>query len=81
MPCCNPSVTTFFNVPSTTIGYGPSMQSQYGAAPKVTVLYWDEANEQYVAAGVFTSISFVGYPVNQIVVDHGGPGTGIIKIG
>jgi len=81
MPCCNPFVETFFNVPSTTIGYGPSFQAQYGDAPKVTVLYWDEDNEQYVAAGIFTSISFVGFPVTQININHGSDSaTGIVKI-
>lgn len=80
MPCCNPLIQTFFNVPSTTIGYSPSLQAQYGAAPKVTVLYWD--GTQYVAAGIFTSIAFTGYPVTSIRVDHGSDAaTGIIKIG
>lgn len=56
------------------------MQEQYGAAPKVTVVYWD--GTQYVAAGIFTSTAFTGYPVTSIVVDHGSTGaTGLIKIG
>lgn len=79
MSCCNPTITTFFNVPSTTIGYGPSMQAAYGDAPKVTVVYWD--GTQYVAAGIFTSVSFVGFPVTSIVIDHGGAATGLIKLG
>lgn len=79
MPCCNPLITHFFNEAVTTIGYSPSMQAQYGNAPKVTVLYWD--GEQYVAAGIFTSIAFTGYPVTSITVDHGGGSVGIIKIG
>lgn len=79
MACCQPYTEIFFNVSSTTIGYGPSFQAQYGAAPKVTVLYWD--GTQYVAAGIFTSISFVGYPVTSIVIDHGSSSaTGIVKI-
>lgn len=79
MPCCNPHIETFFNVASTTINYGPSLQAEHGPAPKVTVLYWD--GTQYVAAGVFTSVSFVGYPVTQVVVDHGGLATGLLKLG
>jgi hypothetical protein len=79
MSCCSPIIQTFFNVPSTTIGYSPSLQAQYGAAPKVTVLYWD--GTQYVAAGISTQIAFDGYPVNSIAIDHGGPATGIVKIG
>lgn len=79
MSCCNPLITTFFNTPSTVIGYGPSMQSVYGLAPKITVLYWD--GTQYVAAGISTSIAFDTYPVNSITIDHGGPNTGLVKIG
>lgn len=78
MPCCNPTTIPFFNEASTTISYGPSLQEQYGNAPKVTVVYWD--GTQYVAAGIFTSIAFTGYPVTNITVDHGGSSTGIIKL-
>lgn len=55
------------------------MQAAYGLAPKITVLYWDGI--KYVAEGIFTSIAFDTYPVNSITIDHGGPNTGIIKIG
>jgi len=78
MPCCNPTISTFFNEAITTFGYGPSLQAQYGAAPKVNVYYWD--GTQYVASGVFTSISFTGYPVTSVTIDHGGASTGIIKL-
>lgn len=80
MPCCNPTIQPFFNVASTTIAYGPAFQAQYGNAPKVTVVYWD--GTQYVAAGIFTSIAFTGYPVTSITIDHGSDSAqGIIKIG
>jgi hypothetical protein len=79
MPCCNPTIIPFFNTPSTTISYGPAMATQYGAAPKVTVVYWDGV--QYVAAGIMTQIKFDTFPVTSIVVDHGGPAIGLIKIG
>lgn len=79
MPCCNPTIQPFFNVASTTISYGPAMQEQYGNAPKVTVVYWD--GTQYVAAGIFTSIAFTGFPVTSVTVTHGGVSTGLIKIG
>lgn len=79
MPCCNPTIQTFFNVASTTIGYSPAMQEQYGDAPKVNVYYWD--GTQYIAAGVFTSIALNGFPVSSITVDHGSDSaTGIIKL-
>jgi hypothetical protein len=43
------------------------------------VFYWDGTN--YVAAGIFTQIALTGYPVTGVTVDHGGPATGILKIG
>lgn len=55
------------------------MQLQYGQVPNVTVSYWD--GTQYISAGVMTQIRFVGLPVTQITVDHGGTATGILKIG
>lgn len=80
MACCNPFIQTFFNVPLTSIVYGPSLNAQHGPAPKVSVFYWD--GTQYVAAGVFTSVSFDAYPVGNITVDHGSDAaTGLIKIG
>jgi hypothetical protein len=79
MSCCNPTIVPFFNATSTTVGYGPSMQLQYGQAPNVSVSYWD--GTQYVAAGITTQIKFNTYPVTQVLIDHGGPATGIIKIG
>lgn len=78
MPCCSSTIQPFFNEASTTVIYGPSLQSQYGNAPKVSVLYWD--GTQYVAAGIFTSIAFTGFPVTSITVDHGGVSTGLLKI-
>jgi hypothetical protein len=78
MACCNPTIIPFFNTPSTTFGYGPSMASQYGQAPKVDVLYWD--GTQYVSAGIMTQVKFDTYPVTQVTVDHGGNSTGLIKI-
>ena len=80
MSCCSPHIEHFSNVSSTTISYGPSLSTVHGPAPKVTVLYWD--GTQYVAAGIFTSIAFDGYPVTSVTVDHGSDSaTGIIKIG
>lgn len=79
MSCCSPTIIPFFNAATTTVSYGPAYQSQYGAAPNVTVSYWD--GTQYVAAGIMTQIKFDTYPVTQITVDHGGDlATGLIKI-
>lgn len=79
MSCCNPTIIPFYNTATTTVTYGPSMQLQYGQVPNVTVSYWD--GTQYISAGVMTQIRFVGLPVTQITVDHGGTATGILKIG
>jgi hypothetical protein len=80
MACCSPYTEHFSNVSVTTINYGPSLQASYGAAPKVSVLYWDGV--QYVVQGIFTSIKFDSYPVSVITVDHGSDSaTGFIKIG
>lgn len=79
MSCCAPTIIPFFNTPTSTVAYGPSMQLQYGLAPNVNVSYWD--GTQYVAAGIMTQIKFDGYPVTVITVDHGGSYTGLIKIG
>jgi hypothetical protein len=79
MSCCNPIIIQFYNKASSTISYGPALQTQFGLAPNVTVTYWD--GTQYVAAGIMTQIKMIGYPVTSIVVDHGGaPATGLIKI-
>lgn len=80
MSCCNPTIIPFFHTSSTTIGYGLSLQSQYGAVPNVNVSYWD--GTQYVGAGIMTQIKLTGFPVTSIFIDHGGDNqTGIIKIG
>jgi hypothetical protein len=78
MSCCNPLIVPFFNASSTSIAYGPSLQSQFGLAPNVSVNYWD--GTQYVNAGITTQVKFDTYPVTVITVDHGGSNTGIIKI-
>lgn len=79
MSCCNPTIIPFFNTPTTTVAYGPAMQSQYGQAPNVTVSYWD--GTQFVAAGIMTQVKFDTFPVTQIDIDHGGIASGLIKIG
>lgn len=79
MSCCNPTIIPFYNVSSSSVSYGPGYQAQYGPVPRITVLYWD--GTQYVAAGIFTQIALTGYPVTSFTVDHGGPATGILKIG
>lgn len=79
MSCCDPFIVPFFNKSSTAIGYGPSLRTKFGLAPNVSVSYWD--GTQYVNAGIMTQIKFNTFPVTQILVDHGGPNTGFVKIG
>lgn len=79
MSCCNPIVIPFYNQSTSTVAYGPALQSQFGQAPNVNVTYWDGV--QYVQAGITTQVKFTGFPVTQIDVDHGGVSTGLIKIG
>lgn len=79
MSCCSPTIIPFFGVPVSTINYGPSLVLQYGPVPKVDVLYWDGV--QYVSAGITTQMKFDAVPATVITVDHGGPATGLIKIG
>lgn len=79
MSCCSPTIIPFYNTATSTVAYGPALQSQYGDVPNINVSYWD--GTQYVAAGIMTQVKF-DYPVTQIFIDHGGsPSTGLIKIG
>lgn len=68
MSCCAESITTFAGVSSTTVPYS-------GNKPMVTVLYMVDG--VWTAAGVFTSIKITE---TQVIVDHGGVATGIIKL-
>lgn len=68
MSCCPSSITSFAGVPSTTVLYS-------GPRPTVTVLYYQSG--QWMIAGVATPIVITD---NQVIVDHGGPATGIIKL-
>lgn len=78
MPCCPDTKFSVFNQSVTNIAYSGAMRDQYGAYPRVEVLYWDGTN--YVSRGVFTSIKFIGNPLENIVVDHGGPSIAQVKI-
>lgn len=69
--CCDLSVTNFVNQLSTTIAYG----GEYGEHPLIEVVYYFEGN--WVQQGISTQIRI---EPGQIVVDHGGPATGLIKL-
>lgn len=75
MSCCTPTIQPFFNASSTTISYSPFMVEQYGSQPDVQVFY--KEGTEYVLSNDMNAVVFNG---STIVVDHGGPNTGIIKI-
>lgn len=68
MTCCPENITSFAGVSSTYVSYS-------GQRPTVTVLYYNAG--QWTAAGVATGIRITD---TQVIVDHGGPATGIIKL-
>ena len=69
--CCDLNTTNFVNQSVTTIAYNDEL----GEHPLIEVIYYNGAN--WSQQGVFTQIR---KEVGQIVVDHGGPATGIIKL-
>lgn len=68
MACCELNTVNFVNVATTTIPY-------VGEKPLIQVSYYDGTS--WVFNGVFTSIKI---EPTQIVIDHGGLATGIVKI-
>jgi hypothetical protein len=79
MSCCPPTIITFYNVPSTTVDYSQALRDLHGRVPKVEVSYWDEDNDEYYLSTA-NRVSLHGSPVSSIIVDHGGSGTGILRI-
>jgi hypothetical protein len=71
MPCCEQNIVTFVEALTTTIPY----YGEYGDEPQVDVSYLIDGVWQQ--AGVFTSISRTP---TTITVDHGGAGTGAIRV-
>lgn len=69
MTCCSVNITPFNQVATTTINFT-------GQKPTVSVIYLQPDNT-FLIAGVFTQINIAG---NQVVVDHGGPASGYIKL-
>jgi hypothetical protein len=78
MSCCPQNIIPFNGVSSSTIVYTQAMRNQWGRVPRIEIIYADNG-EYYVANQL--GVRMYGSPVNQIVIDHGGPQTGIIKLG
>lgn len=75
MPCCPSIQEVFNNVPSTSIPYGPDRQLLYGLKPFVQVIYFIDG--QYILSNNFSAVTFGS---DNIIVDHGGLGSGFITI-
>jgi len=69
MNCCTLNTISFVNATNSVVPFT-------GAAPSVDLLYRNEAGE-YQSSGPFTAIVIEG---GNVVIDHGGPATGIILI-
>lgn len=68
MTCCPTIIQTFANESTTTVPFT-------GAKPTVTVSYLVDG--VWIAIGVATNIKISD---TQVVVDHGGPATGLVKL-
>lgn len=66
MTCCNTTIQTFAGVASTTVEY-------IGVRPTVEVLYLIDGTWQ-------TAASVITVTDTQVIVDHGGQATGVIKL-
>lgn len=78
MNCCEPTKIEFVNVESTTIAYDAVMQEKYGSKPNVIIYYLDPSTNQFVLSDFpLQETKIVG---GNIIIDHGGPATGIVVI-
>jgi hypothetical protein len=70
--CCENTIVPFYSTGTTTVPYG----GEFGSTPSIDVLYKNE-DGTFTKAGIFILISI---EPTQIIIDHGGPATGFIKI-
>jgi hypothetical protein len=79
--CCPPEFFPFREQTLTLIPFNAQMRARHGDSPSVFVYYRD-AEQGGLQMSFFSSrVSFVGYPIETIKVDHGGrPESGIVKI-
>jgi hypothetical protein len=75
--CCPPTEFSFSNATSTTIAYDEAMRAKYGTKPRVNVYYYDTVSGELYLSPFFTVVKFIS---NNIIVDHGGPNSGIISV-
>lgn len=79
MACCPVNIIPFSNQLTTTIDYNAGLKAEFGNYPKVSLYYFDSSTgDFYEVNGVpGTEVKFDG---DNIIVDHGGPATGLLKI-
>jgi len=76
MSCCSTFDFQVQNQVISTVAYTDDIKQQLGPYPRVTVMHYDAETDSYKnAEGV--QIVFDG---STIIVDHGGPVNGIIKL-
>ena len=69
MICCPANITPFANATVTTVPY-------IGNRPIVSVMYL-QPDGSLIVAGIFTQIQITP---TDVIVDHGGPSNGLIKL-
>lgn len=74
---CEPLVITFTNKETLTIPYTAQLINQYGTIPTVQVWIYDEAGV-LVNAGI--SVKFDAYPPTVLMMDFGGPASGVLRV-
>lgn len=75
MECCSSTISSFVNQPVSYIPYSAELQQMYGPLPAVDVIYVNELGQYQ--QGVFSEVKIVS---GNIMVNHGGPATGLILI-
>ena len=79
MSCCPSTIVPFSGVAFTNIPYTPSMQQQYGAEPRVEVVYYDNTHNDFELVNGFSGVQ-IKFKDNLISIDHGGVESGLVKI-
>lgn len=79
MSCCPYNITFFAGVTTTTISYPAAFKSAFGQKPRATVYYWDETAQNYYTNNDIPG-SQVKFDGDAVIIDHGGPASGYVKI-
>ena len=79
MSCCTPTIVPFVNAAISTISYPSGLKTLYGNYPRVQIIYYDNDAAEYVVATPLEE-SRVAFNGTQIIIDHGGNQSGLIKI-